>query len=320
MLEERTRTASAAAKDRFHKPRAVCCRASVVALVLDPGTPFIELSTLAGYMFDVPDADKSVPRRRADRRYRLLWPVSAAWSAPMISGIDCRRATALRARQDAPGAGTGTGETSCLTCNWSKAPAPTCCATASRNFVRGGNIFSKFGAAIRCRSTRGHRDARFFDRRWRVSNRTVRLHRDGARPQPAPFLAGPPLLKAAHRRDRDRGRAWRRRDAHLHLRARRLSRPRTTATRLRIARDNHGQPGMGSSEAGGARVSPARVTTRTNCSASWRWTTSVPVDMRQVIARIIDDSDFTEFGANYGPATVCGHARIEGQAIGNHHQ
>ena len=41
-----------------------------------------------------------------------------------------------------------------------------------------------------------------------------------------------------------------------------------------------------------------------------------PVDMRQVIARIIDDSDFTEFGANYGPATVCGHARIEGQAIG----
>src|SRR6201987_4986402 len=41
-----------------------------------------------------------------------------------------------------------------------------------------------------------------------------------------------------------------------------------------------------------------------------------PVDMRQVIARIIDDSDFTEFGPSYGPATVCGHARIEGQAIG----
>ena len=41
-----------------------------------------------------------------------------------------------------------------------------------------------------------------------------------------------------------------------------------------------------------------------------------PVDMRQVIARIVDDSDFTEFGTNYGPATVCGHARIEGQAIG----
>jgi len=41
-----------------------------------------------------------------------------------------------------------------------------------------------------------------------------------------------------------------------------------------------------------------------------------PVDMKQVIARICDDSDFFEFGENYGSATVCGHARIEGMAIG----
>ena len=59
-LEERTRTASAAAKDRFHKRGQLLPRERV-ALVLDPGAPFIELSTLAGYMFDVPDADKSVP-------------------------------------------------------------------------------------------------------------------------------------------------------------------------------------------------------------------------------------------------------------------
>src|SRR5580700_7840424 len=59
-LEERTRTASAAAKDRFHKRGQLLPRERV-ALVLDPGSPFIELSTLAGYMFDVPDPDKSVP-------------------------------------------------------------------------------------------------------------------------------------------------------------------------------------------------------------------------------------------------------------------
>jgi geranyl-CoA carboxylase beta subunit len=41
-----------------------------------------------------------------------------------------------------------------------------------------------------------------------------------------------------------------------------------------------------------------------------------PVDMKEVIARIVDDSYFLEFGANYGPATVCGHAKIEGQPIG----
>jgi geranyl-CoA carboxylase beta subunit len=59
-LEERTRAASAAAKDRFHKRGQLLPRERV-ALVLDPGAPFIELSTLAGYMFDVPDASKSVP-------------------------------------------------------------------------------------------------------------------------------------------------------------------------------------------------------------------------------------------------------------------
>src|SRR6202008_1486460 len=59
-LEERTRSASAAAKDRFHKRGQLLPRERV-ALVLDPGAPFIELSTLAGYMFDVADADKSVP-------------------------------------------------------------------------------------------------------------------------------------------------------------------------------------------------------------------------------------------------------------------
>src|ERR1700740_2603042 len=59
-LEERTRAASAAAKDRFHKRGQLLPRERV-ALVLDPGSPFIQLSTLAGYMFDVADPDKSVP-------------------------------------------------------------------------------------------------------------------------------------------------------------------------------------------------------------------------------------------------------------------
>src|SRR3954452_5747052 len=59
-LEARTRAASALAKHRFHGRGQLLPRERV-ALVLDPGAPFIELSTLAGYMFDVSDADKSVP-------------------------------------------------------------------------------------------------------------------------------------------------------------------------------------------------------------------------------------------------------------------
>ena len=43
---------------------------------------------------------------------------------------------------------------------------------------------------------------------------------------------------------------------------------------------------------------------------------SKPVDMREVIARLVDGSDFREFGALFGAATVCGHAAIEGHAVG----
>lgn len=39
-------------------------------------------------------------------------------------------------------------------------------------------------------------------------------------------------------------------------------------------------------------------------------------DVREVIARIVDDSDFDEFKALYGKTLVCGFARIEGHLIG----
>ncbi|MBC7377805.1 MAG: acyl-CoA carboxylase subunit beta, partial [Burkholderiaceae bacterium] len=41
-----------------------------------------------------------------------------------------------------------------------------------------------------------------------------------------------------------------------------------------------------------------------------------PVDMREVIARIVDDSDLLEFKPLYGAATVCVQAAIEGHAVG----
>src|SRR5437763_15070516 len=58
-LEERTRAASAAAKERFHKRGQLLPRERV-ALVLDNGTPLIELSSVAGYMFVVPDPATSL--------------------------------------------------------------------------------------------------------------------------------------------------------------------------------------------------------------------------------------------------------------------
>ena len=41
-----------------------------------------------------------------------------------------------------------------------------------------------------------------------------------------------------------------------------------------------------------------------------------PYDVHEVIARLVDDSDFLDFKALYGTHTVCGHASIEGHALG----
>ncbi|MEE8395012.1 MAG: carboxyl transferase domain-containing protein [bacterium] len=41
-----------------------------------------------------------------------------------------------------------------------------------------------------------------------------------------------------------------------------------------------------------------------------------PYDVRVVFARFVDDSDFLDFKALYGPATVCGQAAIEGHPCG----
>jgi len=41
-----------------------------------------------------------------------------------------------------------------------------------------------------------------------------------------------------------------------------------------------------------------------------------PYDVREVIARIVDDSDFLEFKAVLATDTICGHARIDGHRVG----
>ncbi|MBA4176423.1 MAG: acetyl-CoA carboxylase carboxyltransferase subunit [Leptothrix sp. (in: Bacteria)] len=41
-----------------------------------------------------------------------------------------------------------------------------------------------------------------------------------------------------------------------------------------------------------------------------------PYDVREVIARLVDASDFLEFKAAYAADTVCGHARLMGHAVG----
>lgn len=43
---------------------------------------------------------------------------------------------------------------------------------------------------------------------------------------------------------------------------------------------------------------------------------SKPFNPREVIARLVDDSEFSEFKPEYGPTLVCGYARIHGYTVG----
>jgi len=44
--------------------------------------------------------------------------------------------------------------------------------------------------------------------------------------------------------------------------------------------------------------------------------TRKPYDVREIIARVVDDSDFDEFKARFGTTLICGFARIEGMPVG----
>ena len=60
VYEQRARDKSALSRERFEKRQQLLPRERL-ALLLDPGAPFLELSTLAGFGLDTPDPDKSVP-------------------------------------------------------------------------------------------------------------------------------------------------------------------------------------------------------------------------------------------------------------------
>jgi geranyl-CoA carboxylase beta subunit len=311
-LEERTRAASAAAKDRFHKRGQLLPRERV-ALVLDPGSPFIELSTLAGYMFDVPDAGKSVPGGGVVAGIGFVSGVRCMVSAN-DSGID---AGALQ-----PYGLDKTLRVQELALE-NKLPYVQLVESAGANllryrvedFVRGGNIFrnlARLSAAGLPVVTVTHGSSTAGGAYQTGLSDYIVMVRGRTRA----FLAGPPLLKAATGEiatEEELG------GAEMHTSISGLGDYLAEDDRdaLRIARDIMAK--LEWDRPAAASEPPAARPPRHDpeellgiVPMDYRR----PVDMRQVIARIVDDSDFLEFSPRYGPATVCGHARIEGHALG----
>ncbi|MDR3469742.1 MAG: carboxyl transferase domain-containing protein [Xanthobacteraceae bacterium] len=311
-LEERARTASAAAKERFHARRQLLPRERV-ALLLDPDTPYMELSTLAGYRLDTPDPDKSIPGCGLIAGIGIVSGVRCMISAS-DSGID---AGALQPK------GLDKKLRIQEIALENRLPFIQLVESAGANlmryhvedFVRGGSLFrnlARLSAAGLPVVTVTHGSSTAGGAYQTGLSDYIVMVRGRTRA----FLAGPPLLKAATGEiatEEELG------GAEMHTTISGLGDYLAEDDRdaLRIARDIvaglNWDPVAGDGEANGFK--PPRYDAE-ELLGIMPMDHKRPVDMREVIARIVDDSDFVEFGVNYGPATVCGHATIEGLPVG----
>ncbi len=133
--------------------------------------------------------------------------------------------------------------------------------------------------------------------------------RDGAKM----FLAGPPLVKAALGEDATEAELG---GAELHARVTGLVEylADDDAHALELARELVGALGWPASTPG-SDPAPPRFDPDQLCGVV-PTDTRTPYDIREVIARVVDDSEFLEFKQEFGADTVCGHARVCGRPVG----
>lgn len=127
------------------------------------------------------------------------------------------------------------------------------------------------------------------------------------------FLAGPPLLKAATGEvatDEELGGAT----LHAEVAGTAEYMAEDDAHAIAVARELVGKLTWDTPEAPGAFEAP-RYDAEELCGLV-PLDFAKPYDVREVIARIVDGSDFLDFKADYGVHTVCGHAAVEGTPIG----
>ena len=310
-LEQRARDKSAAAKPRFEKRGQLLPRERV-ALVLDPGAPFLELCTLAGYRHDVDDPDKSVPGG------------GNIVGIGYVSGVRCM-VVATDSGIDA-GAAQPMGGAKLLRAQelamQNKLPYVQLVESAGANllkykvehFVHGGNLFrnlallSAAGLPV-ITVTHGSSTAGGAYQTG-LSDYIIMV-----RGRSKAFLAGPPLLKAATGEDATDEELG---GAEMHTAISGLGDYLAEDDRdaLRLVREIVAQLPWQNAPAQRQAGGPPPRYDREELLGVMPMDHKQAVDMKEVIARFVDDSYFLEFSANYGPATVCGHAKIEGQPVG----
>ena len=306
----RAHRASESQKARFDKRGQLLPRERV-ALLLDPGEPFLEIAALAGYRMDIDDAERSIPGGGliagvgvvCGRRVMICASDSGiAAGALQPGGLDKH----LRVQEIAL-------ENNLPFVQLVESAGANLMAYRVEDFVHGGALFRNL-ARMSARGlpvitvTHGSSTA------GGAYQTGLSDHIVMVRGRTRAFLAGPPLLKAA-------------------------TGEIATEEELGGAEMHTGISGLGDYLAeddrhaiGIAREIIAKIDWQPRVEPARPWSPPVhdprdmlgvmpadyriPVDMHEVIARIVDGSEFVDFGARYGSATICGTGAIEGWPLG----
>ena len=309
-LEARTRDTSAKSAGLFAKRGQLLPRERL-NLLLDAGAPFLELCSLAGYLKDSQNPDVSVPGGGGIAGIGYISGVRCMISVS-DSGIEAGALQEMgiekfqRMQQIAL-------ENALPFVNLVESAGANLLKYRVEDFIHGGSNFynlAKLSAAGLPVITIVHGSSTAGGAYLPGLSDCVIMVKGKARA----FLAGPPLLKAATgeiANDEELGGA----EMHSFISGLSEHLAEDDADGIRIAREVLSK--MGWKNQSELRLDvPAPRYSADDLLGIMPVEQKRPVDMRDIIARIVDDSDFLEFKANYGAATLTGHARIMGQPVG----
>jgi geranyl-CoA carboxylase beta subunit len=309
-IEQKSRDTEQQARKKFQERGQLLPRERL-ALLLDRGSPFLELSTLCGYKHH-DDTDGS------------LAGGNTLIGIGFVSGVRCL----VFVNNSAVKGGTATpwGVQKALRAQeialQNRLPVVSLVESGGANllyqqeiFVPGGETFynqAKLSAAGIPQVTVVHGSSTAGGAYIPGLSDYVVMVRGKAKV----FLAGPPLLLAATGEvatDEDLGGA----EMHATVAGTADHLAEDDADGIRIAREIVASLGWNDARAHVTRpaAEPPRYPVDELCGV-------VPVDhrrpydCREVIARLVDGSDFTPFKDDYDALTVCGQARIEGRPVG----
>jgi geranyl-CoA carboxylase beta subunit len=310
-LEQKVRDVSNSKRKRFRARKQLLPRERI-ALVVDPGEPWLELSTLAGFRMHDDDGAEGIQGG------------GGIAGIGYVSGIRC----IVSANDSAIKGGTSTpmGVKKHLRIQQialeNKLPTVRLVESGGANllyqaemFVEGGRGFAnqaRLSAAGIPQITVVHGSSTAGGAYLPGLSDYVVLVRGRAKV----FLAGPPLLRAATGEvatDEELGGA----DMHATVSGLGEYLAEDDIDGIRIAREimaklpwNTQLPPVQRKGYKEPRHSPEELAGAV--PIDYRR----PYDVREIVARVVDDSDFLDFKSGYGVHTICGHAEIEGHAIG----